>query len=100
MIHYHNYSTIYILPVQINDSGAAARDGNLQVGHRILEVNNQSLLGCTHVEAVRTLRGIGEKASFLVCRGYQPDQVSICGLGASNFVSIDHAVFILSCFLQ
>nr|CAB3265903.1 protein scribble homolog [Phallusia mammillata] len=69
---------------KINTVGAASRDGRLQVGHRILEVNNQSLLGCTHAEAVRTLRSIGDQASFLLCRGYDPAEVSVCGLQACH----------------
>ena len=69
--------------MQVNPSGAAYRDGRLQVGHRILEVNNQSLLGCTHAEAVRILRSIGNQASFLLCHGYDPD-LSLCGLHSPN----------------
>ena len=69
---------------QINQDGAAARDKRLKVGQRILEVNNQSLLGCTHAEAVRTLRSMGEQASVLLCHGYDPNEDSVCGLQASH----------------
>ncbi|XP_076807797.1 protein scribble homolog isoform X3 [Clavelina lepadiformis] len=55
---------------KINPVGAANRDGQLKVGQRIIEVNNQSLLSCTHAEAVRTLRSIGDQATFLLCHGY------------------------------
>uniref|UniRef100_F7A8B4 PDZ domain-containing protein n=1 Tax=Ciona intestinalis TaxID=7719 RepID=F7A8B4_CIOIN len=57
---------------KINPDGAAFRDGRISVGQRILEVNGQSLLGCTHSEAVRTLRAIGDEANFLLCKGYDP----------------------------
>uniref|UniRef100_A0A8C5TD06 PDZ domain-containing protein n=1 Tax=Malurus cyaneus samueli TaxID=2593467 RepID=A0A8C5TD06_9PASS len=45
---------------KVSSSGAAARDGRLKVGMRILEVNHQSLLGMTHTEAVQILRGVGD----------------------------------------
>ncbi|KAH9491965.1 hypothetical protein Btru_026900 [Bulinus truncatus] len=52
---------------RINDGGAAARDGRLRAGQRILEVNGTSLLGATHQEAVRALRSVGDKMTILVC---------------------------------
>ncbi|XP_033109060.1 protein scribble homolog [Anneissia japonica] len=60
---------------KVNISGAARRDGRLKVGHRILEVNGQSLLGSSHTEAVRLLRGAGEVLTVLVCDGYDPEVV-------------------------
>ena len=39
------------------------------------KVNGTSLLGATHLEAVRSLRGIGENLSLLVCEGFDPAQV-------------------------
>ncbi|XP_071811026.1 protein scribble homolog isoform X5 [Apostichopus japonicus] len=60
---------------KINDVGAAAREGTLGVGQRILEVNGQSMLGCKHGEAVRALRGAGDKLTLLVCDGYDPEEV-------------------------
>uniref|UniRef100_A0A4W3GNR0 PDZ domain-containing protein n=1 Tax=Callorhinchus milii TaxID=7868 RepID=A0A4W3GNR0_CALMI len=39
---------------------------------RILEVNNHSLLGMTHTEAVRILRGVGDTLHILVCQGFDP----------------------------
>ncbi|XP_066930971.1 protein scribble homolog isoform X6 [Clytia hemisphaerica] len=55
---------------KVNSSGAAARDDRLKVGMRILEVNNTSLLGATHVDAVRALRTAGDNLSLIVCDGY------------------------------
>ncbi|BFZ20895.1 hypothetical protein BsWGS_23932 [Bradybaena similaris] len=52
---------------RINEGGAAARDGRLKAGQRILEVNGQSLLGSSHQEAVRALRSVGDKMTILVC---------------------------------
>lgn len=60
----------------MSSTGAAARDGRLQVGMRILEVNNHSLLGMTHTEAVRVLRAIGDSLVMLVCDGFDPRKVS------------------------
>ncbi|XP_075172095.1 protein scribble homolog [Anomaloglossus baeobatrachus] len=57
---------------KVSSSGAAARDGRLAVGSRILEVNQQSLLGMTHTEAVQTLRSVGDTLLILVCDGFDP----------------------------
>ncbi|XP_064532055.1 protein scribble homolog isoform X13 [Pseudopipra pipra] len=57
---------------KVSSSGAAARDGRLRVGLRILEVNHQSLLGMTHTEAVQILRGVGDALLVLVCDGFDP----------------------------
>ena len=48
----------------------AESDGRLQVGHRILEVDSNSLLGASHVEAVGVLRQTGNTVRLLVCDGY------------------------------
>ncbi|XP_061521768.1 protein scribble homolog isoform X9 [Phycodurus eques] len=60
---------------KVSSSGAAARDSRLQVGMRILEVNNHSLLGMTHTEAVRVLRAVGDSLVMLVCDGFDPRKV-------------------------
>lgn len=39
------------------------------------QVNGTSLLGATHLEAVRSLRGIGDNLSLLVCDGFDPADV-------------------------
>ncbi|XP_057199729.1 protein scribble homolog isoform X14 [Triplophysa rosa] len=57
---------------KVSSSGAAARDGRLLVGMRILEVGNNSLLGMTHTEAVRVLRAAGDSLVVLVCDGFDP----------------------------
>ncbi|XP_065062730.1 protein scribble homolog [Rhopilema esculentum] len=61
---------------KVNASGAAGKDGKLKVGVRLLEVNGQSMLGATHVEAVRALRNTGDKLHLLVCDGYDADAAS------------------------
>lgn len=66
---------------KVSSSGAAARDGRLKVGMRILEVNQQSLLGMTHTEAVQALRGVGDTLLVLVCDGF--DSVSTNSIEAS-----------------
>uniref|UniRef100_A0A7N4NGU7 Scribble planar cell polarity protein n=1 Tax=Sarcophilus harrisii TaxID=9305 RepID=A0A7N4NGU7_SARHA len=57
---------------KVSPAGAAGRDGRLRVGMRLLEVNQQSLLGLTHTEAVQLLRGVGDALSVLVCDGFDP----------------------------
>ncbi|XP_053484172.1 protein scribble homolog isoform X4 [Ictalurus furcatus] len=61
---------------KVSCSGAAARDGRLKVGMRILEVSNHSLLGMTHTEAVRVLRATGDTLVMLVCDGFDPRTVA------------------------
>lgn len=55
---------------QVSPAGAAGRDGRLHVGLRLLEVNQQSLLGLTHAEAVQLLRNAGDTLTVLVCDGF------------------------------
>ncbi|XP_039609660.1 protein scribble homolog isoform X16 [Polypterus senegalus] len=62
---------------KVNSNGAAARDGRLKAGLRILEVNNHSLLGMTHAEAVRILRSIGDTLDILVCDGFDPKDAAV-----------------------
>uniref|UniRef100_A0A3Q3LYZ4 Protein scribble homolog n=1 Tax=Mastacembelus armatus TaxID=205130 RepID=A0A3Q3LYZ4_9TELE len=66
---------------KVSSSGAAARDGRLQVGMRILEVNNHSLLGMTHTEAVRVLRAVGDSLVMLVCDGFDAHKVAAASPG-------------------
>uniref|UniRef100_A0A672S0H5 Protein scribble homolog n=1 Tax=Sinocyclocheilus grahami TaxID=75366 RepID=A0A672S0H5_SINGR len=61
---------------KVSSSGAAARDGRLRLGMRILEVGNNSLLGMTHTEAVRVLRASGDSLVMLVCDGFDPRNAS------------------------
>uniref|UniRef100_A0A8D0DMK4 Protein scribble homolog n=1 Tax=Salvator merianae TaxID=96440 RepID=A0A8D0DMK4_SALMN len=61
---------------KVSSTGAAARDGRLKVGMRILEVNHQSLLGLTHTEAVQVLRAVGDALLVLVCDGFDPKAVA------------------------
>ncbi|XP_064410037.1 protein scribble homolog isoform X1 [Latimeria chalumnae] len=76
---------------KVSSSGAAARDGRLKVGVRILEVNNHSLLGMTHTEAVRILRSIGDTLLVLVCDGFDPKAAAAIeaspGIIANPFVA-------------
>ncbi|XP_032323469.1 protein scribble homolog isoform X9 [Camelus ferus] len=55
---------------KVSPAGAAGRDGRLRVGLRLLEVNQQSLLGLTHGEAVQLLRSVGDSLTVLVCDGF------------------------------
>ncbi len=40
-------------------------------------MNGQSLLGVTHQEAVRALRGVGEKLNIMVCEGFDASEVEL-----------------------
>uniref|UniRef100_A0A8D2P2R1 Protein scribble homolog n=1 Tax=Zosterops lateralis melanops TaxID=1220523 RepID=A0A8D2P2R1_ZOSLA len=72
---------------KVSSSGAAARDGRLKVGMRILEVNHQSLLGMTHTEAVQILRGVGDALLVLVCDGFDPKAAMSPGIIANPFAA-------------
>uniref|UniRef100_A0A8C1SDF8 Protein scribble homolog n=1 Tax=Cyprinus carpio TaxID=7962 RepID=A0A8C1SDF8_CYPCA len=72
---------------KVSSSGAAARDGRLRVGMRILEVGNNSLLGMTHTEAVRVLRAAGDSLVMLVCDGFDPRNAA--GIEASPGVIVN-----------
>src|SRR5690606_22959115 len=69
---------------RINPNGAAARDGRLKPGMRIIEVNDVSLLGATHHEAVHALRNAGNRIVLLVCDGYDPSEVAATSPVVSN----------------
>ncbi|RXG73185.1 Discs large-like protein 1-like protein, partial [Armadillidium vulgare] len=60
---------------KINSSGAAYRDGRLKVGKRVLEVDEHSLLGVTHEEAVSIMRSAGPTIRLVVCDGYDANLV-------------------------
>lgn len=60
---------------QIAKGCAASKDGRLKVGHRILEVNGISLLGSSHLDAVKALRSSPDRISITVCQGYNPQEV-------------------------
>ena len=47
-----------------------------QVGLRVLEVNDSSLLGITHEEAVAVMRSAGSVIRLVVCDGYDYSLVS------------------------
>jgi len=57
---------------QVSPGGVAAQDGRLRVGQRILEVNGQSLVGASHVAAVRIMKDIQEELTLVVCNGFDP----------------------------
>ena len=65
---------VHVSP-QLTAGGAAENDGRLSIGNRILEVNGVSLLGATHIVAVRALRNNPMEVSLLVSDGYDPREV-------------------------
>ena len=54
----------------IREESVASREPRLCVGQRIIEVNGQNLLGAEHLEAVNTMRSVGDELNILVCDGY------------------------------
>lgn len=75
----------------INDNGAASRDGRLKPGMRIIEVNDQSLLGVTHQDAVQVLRNQGNRIRVLVCDGYDPNAIyNNVNDAASNNIKVNN----------
>lgn len=62
---------------KVSPTGAAGRDGRLRVGLRLLEVNQQSLLGLTHAEAVQLLRSVGDTLTVLVCDGFDTSTTTV-----------------------
>ncbi|XP_076359020.1 uncharacterized protein LOC143251643 [Tachypleus tridentatus] len=54
----------------IHPDEAAARNGKLKEGMRIIEVNGVSLLGSSYQEAVLALSNVGDSVEFIVCDGY------------------------------
>ncbi|KAG1666736.1 Protein scribble [Nymphon striatum] len=73
---------------KIVSGGAIARDGQLKVGQRIIEVNEMSLLGCSYQEAFAALRNAPETFTLLICDGYDPEKLSL----ASSTGSFSHAL--------
>ena len=61
----------------------AAQDGRLTVGQRILEVNGQSLVGASHVTAVRIMKEVHEEITLVVCNGFDPSSEEPFGSTAS-----------------
>ena len=72
--HTHAHQSANSLP-QVAGGGAAEKSQKLFVGQRILEVNGVSLLGASHMEAVKTLRNAPDKLYITVCDGYDPQEV-------------------------
>ncbi|GAV05255.1 hypothetical protein RvY_15416-2 [Ramazzottius varieornatus] len=59
---------------RILPDGAAARDGRLRAGMRILEINGESALGCSHEDALRSFTLTRDQLAVTVCSGYDPEQ--------------------------
>lgn len=84
------YNTqLLILLAQISSGGVAAQDGRLKVGQRILEVNGQSLVGASHVTAVRIMKDVQEELVLVVCNGFDPSNEEPFGSTASMHSECD-----------
>lgn len=58
---------IYV--TRIIAGGAAQQDGRLQVGDKILKVNDSELIDITHEDAVMVLKSTGETVKLVISRG-------------------------------
>ena len=85
----------------IKEGSVASREPRLRVGQRIIEVNGQNLLGAEHLEAVNTMRSVGDELNILVCDGYNsvgrdveqrhPAALTDSGDKRASVASIDNA---------
>ncbi|VDM42227.1 unnamed protein product, partial [Toxocara canis] len=68
------------------EPGGPAAGSSLAPGVRILEVNDESLLGCSQEEAAHVLRRSGENVRLLVCDAFvsSPNMSSSCPPGSSE----------------
>ena len=57
---------IYV--TSMNPAGAAADDGRIKVGDRILKVDGHSLRGLENMEAASVLRNCGNPVRLVMCR--------------------------------
>ena len=57
---------IYV--TSMNPVGAAANDGRIKVGDRILKVDGHSLRGLENMEAASVLRNCGNPVRLVLCR--------------------------------
>ena len=73
----------------IKEGSVASRESRLCVGQRIIEVNGQNLLGAEHLEAVNTMRSVGDELNILVCDGY--NNITDSGDKRASVASIDNA---------
>lgn len=74
-----------IFIVEVNNS--AAEVPSLRLGTRILEVNDESLLGCTKSEAANILRTTTGTVRLLICDGFDPDLVGCLNDDCVYFLS-------------
>ena len=58
----------------LNPVGAAANDGRIKVGDRILKVDGHSLRGLENMEAASVLRNCGNPVRLVLCRKRLPQE--------------------------
>ncbi|CAK6981511.1 inaD-like protein isoform X1, partial [Scomber scombrus] len=61
-------SRLSIFVVGLNPGGSAARDGRIQVGDELLEINNQVLYGRSHQNASAIIKSAASKVKLILLR--------------------------------
>ncbi|CAF1261043.1 unnamed protein product [Adineta steineri] len=64
----------------LNPQGIIAKDGRIQVGDQIIEVNGQSLVGVTHACATNVLKTTSGVVKFIIGREKEPEKSEIFAL--------------------
>ncbi|CAF1064322.1 unnamed protein product [Adineta ricciae] len=64
----------------LNPQGIIAKDGRIQVGDQIIEVNEHSLVGVTHACATNVLKTTSGLVKFLIGREKEPEKSEIFAL--------------------
>jgi hypothetical protein len=62
-------------------------DGPMKLSNSCLhfQINSQSLLGATHIEARQAFHEVIDRLSLLVCKGYDPSLAELHELDCQNF---------------
>ena len=86
---------IYV--TSMNPVGAAANDGRIKVGDRILKVDGHSLRGLENMEAASVLRNCGNPVRLVLCRKRFPHENGETAQGEGECVTACVCVCVCVC---